>query len=312
MKLKLITLAFFILGSSIFAKANDSLSIDTGLEELKAQIAFQLYADSISNSLKYEYGVVNLKNNIATITPPKGYKYLNGKDADIVLTDLWGNPPRIGDNKSLGMLMPENTTPMSDSSYIINITYSPEGYIDDADAKNLDYDDLFDSMREDMKASNPIRLEQGYPTINLVSWASPPYYDAENKKLHWAKELKFGDYPINTLNYSIRVLGRKGYLELNVIGEMPILEEVKSNINPILASVNFTEGNRYADFNPDIDKVAAYGIGGLIAGKVLMKAGILAKIGLLLAKFWKIIAIAVIGFFAGIKKLFEKKEAPNS
>jgi uncharacterized membrane-anchored protein len=312
MKLKFTILSLLILGTSIFSKANDSLTVDQDLEQFQAEITFQFYADSISNSLKYEHGVVNLKNNIATIKIPQGYKYLNGEDADMVLTDLWGNPPREGDNMSLGMLMPESTTPMSDSTYLINITYSPEGFIDDADAKELDYDDLFDSMREDMKDANPSRVEQGYPTMDLVSWASPPYYDAESKKLHWAKELKFGEYPINTLNYSIRVLGRKGYLELNVIGEMPVLEEVKSNINPILESVNFNEGNRYADFNPDIDQVAAYGIGGLIAGKVLMKAGLLAKAGLILAKFWKIIAIAFVGFFAGIKKFFGKKEEPNS
>jgi len=79
-----------------------------------------------------------------------------------------------------------------------------------------------------------------------------------------------------------------------------------------LPAVNFTEGNRYADFNPDIDKVAAYGIGGLIAGKVLMKAGILAKIGLILAKFWKLIAIGVVAFFAGIRKLFGGKKSENT
>jgi len=95
---------------------------------------------------------------------------------------------------------------------------------------------------------------------------------------------------------------------MNVIGEMPVLPMVNANMDNILPSVNFTEGNRYADFNPDIDKVAAYGIGGLIAGKVLLKAGILAKIGLVLAKFWKLIAIGVIGFFAGVRKLFGGKE----
>ena len=96
----------------------------------------------------------------------------------------------------------------------------------------------------------------------------------------------------------------KGYLQLNAIGEMYVLEDVQRHINPILSSVNFKEGHRYADFNPDLDQVAAYGIGGLIAGKVLMKAGFFAKIGLVLAKFWKIIALGVIGLFAGIRKMF--------
>ena len=51
--------------------------------------------------------------------------------------------------------------------------------------------------------------------------------------------------------------------------------------------VEFDDGNRYSDFNPDIDTVAAYGIGGLIAGKLAAKAGIFA----LLAKGGKFIVL---------------------
>ena len=164
-------------------------------------------------------------------------------------------------------------------------------------------------MKESFAEGNKIRVEKGYPTMDFVGWASTPFYDEANKKLHWAKELKFEGSPINTLNYNIRILGRKGFLELNAIGEMTMLDEIKNNIDPILGSVNFNDGNRYSDFNPDIDKVAAYGIGGLIAGKLLAKAGLLAKIGIILAKFWKIIALAFIGLFAGMKKFFGKKDA---
>lgn len=39
--------------------------------------------------------------------------------------------------------------------------------------------------------------------------------------------------------------------------------------------VSFTEGNRYADYVPGVDTMAAVGIGGLIAGKVAAKAGLL-------------------------------------
>jgi hypothetical protein len=38
--------------------------------------------------------------------------------------------------------------------------------------------------------------------------------------LYWARELKFGEQPVNTLNYNIRVLGRKGVLVLNFIANM--------------------------------------------------------------------------------------------
>ena len=83
--------------------------------------------------------------------------------------------------------------------------------------------------------------------------------------------------------------------EYDYINQVP---EFKKDVDEILNSVHFTDGNKYADFNPEIDEVAAYGIGGLIAGKLLAKAGFFA----LILKFWKIIAIAVVGAFTVFKK----------
>ena len=286
----------------------DTLSVYEQLPLEEQLRIYQEYVDSIAASFTYEYGEIILENNIATINVPKGFKYLNGTESERVLTELWGNPPSGDDYKSLGMLFEESSSIMSDSAIAINITYSKEGYIKDDDAKELDYDELLETMQNDIQEGNEYRTELGYEPLELVRWASQPYYDELNKKLHWAKELKFGEANINTLNYNIRILGRKGFLELNAISSIDVLARVKENVDPILASVNFNEGHKYADFNPDIDKVAAYGIGGLIAGKLLLKAGILAKLGILLAKFWKIIAVGIIAFGAGIRKFLGSKK----
>ncbi len=289
-------------------EASDSLQVNQEYSDEELLNAYEAYSDSVSQQLQYEYGEVTLKNGLAKIAVPPGYKFLNGKDAEMVLTDLWGNPPSDPGYESLGMLFPEESTPMSDSSFVINITYTEDGYIDDSDASSIDYDELLEGMKEDTRLESETRLEMGYPAIKLIGWASAPYYDGANKKLHWAKELKFGDAPEHTLNYNIRVLGRKGFLELNAIGEMYVLGKVKSEIEPILTSVNFNEGFQYSDFDPDIDEVAAYGIGALIAGKVLAKAGILAKIGLFLAKGWKLIVLGLIALGAGVRRFFGKSD----
>lgn len=258
--------------------------------------------DSINNSFTYEYGKVILQNGLAEIQVPEGYKFLDAKQSKYVLTDLWGNPP----SEVLGMLFPKATDPMSENfTYAVEITYSNEGHINDDDAQNLDYDELLQQMKDDTKSGNAQRKKLGYPTIDFIGWASDPFYDATTKKLHWAKELNFEGETIHTLNYNIRVLGRNGYLNLNAIGTIDVLPQFKQDVNNILHSVAFTEGNTYADFNPDIDKVAAYGIGGLIAGKVLAKAGFFAMI----LKFWKIIAIGIVGLFTAFKnKLFGSKK----
>ncbi|MEL6717681.1 MAG: DUF2167 domain-containing protein [Bacteroidota bacterium] len=290
----------FVMATFITLKAGGTDSTAVELSEEEYFALYNAYVDSVASTFQYDTGTVQLDNKLATLEIPEGFKYLSGENSEIVLTDFWGNPP--SDEPSLGMLFPVDSGPNDDYGYAINITYSEEGYIEDEDAKDIDYDELIESMREGEDEVNEMRMAQGYESIHLVGWASPPFYDEVNKKLHWAKELKFGEIEENTLNYNIRVLGRRGYLNLNVIGEMSVLPDVKANIDNILPSVTFNEGHRYADFNPSLDKVAAYGIGGLIAGKVLSKTGILAGIGIFLAKMWKLILIVVVAIGAGIKR----------
>ncbi|WP_053970093.1 DUF2167 domain-containing protein [Mangrovimonas sp. ST2L15] len=273
-----------------------SVSAQESADTLSFDLAtYQKAMDSINNSFKYEHGDVTLGDDLAIIHIPNGYKFLNSEQTEYVLTELWNNPP----SESLGMLLPENVSPLDDDfSYCIEISYSEDGYIDDEDAEDLDYDDLLEDMQKDVLEANPQRETMGYEKIELVGWAAPPYYDHENKKLHWAKELKFENYDVNTLNYEIRVLGRKGYLSLTAIGDVSVLDEFNQDKDYVIRSVEFNKGHRYEDFNPDIDQVAAYGIGGLIAGKILAKAGFFA----LLIKFWKFIAIGAIGLFSAFKK----------
>lgn len=303
-----ILLMSLLLAISKSVKANDSLDFYSDPEILEQLMEYQRVVDSIESTFQYETGTILLKDGIASLQVPYGFKYLNPEDSDRLLTDIWGNPPSDYENRSWGMLFPENGSPLADSSYAINITYSEEGYIDDQDAKDLDYSELLETMQSDIAEANEYRIEQGYSSLRLVGWASQPFYDEENKKLHWAKELNFDNAITNTLNYNIRILGRRGYLELNAIGDMSQVERIQSDIDPIINSVDFNEGHKYANFDPALDKVAAYGIGGLIAGKVLLKAGLFAKAGILLAKFWKVIAIGAVAFFAGFKKFFGAKK----
>ena len=91
---------------------------------------------------------------------------------------------------------------------------------------------------------------------------------------------------------------------------MDQLDHVREGMGDVMALVDFREGNRYADFNPGVDKVAAYGIGALIAGKAAAKAGFFKVIGMFLLKGWKLIALALIGIGVFLKKVFfgDKKE----
>ncbi|HEX8328777.1 MAG TPA: DUF2167 domain-containing protein [Hymenobacter sp.] len=252
--------------------------------------------DSINNSLHYQTGRVVLPGGISEVSVPKGFHYLDSAQSRQVLTRYWGNP----DGTSLGMLFPEKMSPLDKAAWAYVIEYDPSGHVKDDDADDIDYEDLLDEMRTDMVDANKERTEAGYEPVELVGWASAPYYDKAQHTLHWAKTLKFGDSPENTLNYNVRVLGRKGVLILNAVGSASDLPAIKASIPGLLSAVSFAKGEQYVDFDPGIDEVAAYGIGGLVAGKVLAKVGLFA----VLLKFWKLGLLALAGAWAGIKKFF--------
>lgn len=267
--------------------------------------AMQLYVDSVNKTFRYETGIVTLEGGFAKITVPKGLKFLSAAQSKTVLVDLWGNPSAEG---VLGMLFPAKYTPMDSASWAFTITFDEMGFVEDDDAEDMDYTELLETLKKETLEANAERQKAGYESIALIGWASTPFYDKERKVLHWAKEFKFGENEFNTLNYDVRVLGRKGVLSLNAVGKISSLPEVKPSINYLLSSVEFTEGNKYSDFNPEMDNVAAVTVGGLVAGKVLAKVGFWA----IIAKYAKLIFIGIAAAFGGIWKWISNKRKKNT
>jgi len=164
-------------------------------------------------------------------------------------------------------------------------------------------------MREDTDDANEERKKLGYEPVRLVGWAQPPHYDQGNKKLYWAKEIKFGSSEEHTLNYNIRVLGREGVLELNAVAGMGQLSKVENEMQDVLTFANFNQGHRYADFDASTDHVAAYGLAALVGGAVAAKTGLLAKLLAMLIAAKKFLIAIVIGFVALVKRLFGRSTA---
>lgn len=263
--------------------------------------AYLQWATEIWSSIEQKEGVIELPQAGAALTIPENFYFLDAADSEKVLVEVWGNPPG---QEVLGMIFPADTTPFDAASWAVTISYEEEGYVSDEDAADIDYSDLLAGMQEDTREASKARTAQGYESVELVGWAARPYYDAVHHKLHWAKELNFGGAEMNTLNYNIRVLGRRGVLVLNFIANMDQQADIERNLDGVLAMAEFQTGSTYSEFNPDIDKAAAYGIGALVAGKVAAKTGALAALLLLLKKFWFVIALAIGGIG---KALFRKK-----
>lgn len=260
---------------------------------------YKFIIDSVNATFTYKTGDITLSNG-AVIHVPAGFRFLDNAQSKKVLEELWGNPEN---NKTMGMLFPDNLGPLDESAWAFEISFDGLGYIKDEDAHKTNFNDLLKEMKSDVAKENEVRVKEGFSAVELVGWASPPYYDQENKVLHWAKELKFDHDDHNTLNYDVRILGRKGVLRLNAIGQISQLPLIKTKIPLIVKSATFTEGHRYADFNPQADNIAVWTIGGLVAGKVLAKAGFF----IVLLKFWKVIAAAVIAGASFLTRFFRKK-----
>lgn len=251
--------------------------------------------------LTYQTGDVVIGDGMATLHLGTGFRYLGPTDTERLLVEAWGNPPGMS---ALGMIVPAEVSPLDQKlGWGVVITYAEEGYVEDDDADDIDYDELLESMQEGTEAENEERVRQGYGAVHVVGWAEPPHYDGARNSLYWAKELAFDGQDERSLNYSIRVLGRRGVLELNAVASMSQLVQIKPEMEKIFPLIEYQAGHRYSDFNPDVDEVAAYGIGALIAGKAAVKVGLWAVILKFIIAAKKLFLVLGLGLVALVGKL---------
>lgn len=252
--------------------------------------------------LSPQQGSIDLKKAKASLDVPATHYFLNAADARAVLEDAWGNPP---DDQVLGMIFPAGVSPLDYGVWGATIYFSDDGYVSDDDAVGIDYDDLLRDIQKSQRDNNKWREKNGYAPIEVVGWAETPSYNPQTHKLYWAKELDFGEAESNTLNYDIRVLGRRGALVISFIATMNELEAVRRSTPSVLQMAQFDAGSTYADYQPGIDKKAAYGIAGLIAGAAIAKkTGLLAALLIFGKKFIVVILAGLAAMFGAVKKFF--------
>jgi uncharacterized membrane-anchored protein len=261
-----------------------------------ADAASQLAAEAaFESSLHWQTGEVVLGDGVARLQLGDAFRFIGPADALRVIVDAWGNPPQ--EEAPLGMLFPVEQGPFSVDGFGVVIRFEQDGHVSDADAAEIDYDAMLVELQGNANAGNAERVKEGYPPLEIVGWAARPYYDAATHKLHWAKDLRFGDDASDrTLNYDIRVLGRRGVLVMQAVASIDQLESLQTRMKDVLERVEFNPGHRYEDFDSNVDQVAAYGVGGLVAGGLLAKAGFFKVLfGVLVAgkKFVLVGAIAL-------------------
>jgi uncharacterized membrane-anchored protein len=209
----------------------------------------------------------------------------------------------------LGIVFPKGKT-FLDEGWGAVVTYEPAGYITDKDA-GANYDEYLDEIRKDEDEGNAERKKAGFEPVHLVGWAQPPTYDPVRHHVIWARDLKFGDEPDDVLNYDVRLLGRRGFLSLNLVSKMSRLSTVRADAKTLADDASFNPGSTYADYQPGSDAKAAYGVAGLVAAGLgvaaAQKFGLLALIALFAKKFIVLIVAAGAAIAGWFRRLLKRK-----
>lgn len=240
----------------------------------------------------------------AVLNLPQGYGYLPTREA----AELMRASGNTVDEDFIGLIVSLD----EDATWMVWVEYVAAGYIKDDDASHWKADELLDNLKRGTEAANAQREKLGIPGLEVMRWIEPPAYDSAKQRLVWsieAREKGAAAGADNTVNYNTYVLGRDGYISLNLITSAAQVEAQKPAAKALLAAVAFNDGKRYADFDSSTDKVAAYGLAALVGGLAAKKLGLLALAGVFLAKFFKIALVAVVAGGATIKKFFFGRKA---
>lgn len=239
----------------------------------------------------------------AVVHLPAGFSFIPRPEAERIMVAL-GNSKA---SSLLGIIFPDN----DNDDYMVVVEYFPEGYIKDDDAKNWNTKDLFNSLKEGTDEENKERAKKGIAELEIIGWVQEPKYDAAKKHLVWAmsaKEKGANASPGQSVNYNTYILGREGYLTMNLITDLDKVEMYKPAVINLLDHTEFVAGKKYTDFNSSTDKVAAYGLAALVAGTAVKKLGLFALLVAFVLKWAKVLALSVLGLGALARKFWRKNK----
>jgi uncharacterized membrane-anchored protein len=235
----------------------------------------------------------------SALSLPEGYVYLNAANT--------AKFEELNENLSGGNEVLIAPKTLLWSAYLV---FDDDGYV--KDDEKIDADAILKSLKENTEAANTERKRRGWPELHVTGWSIPPAYNATTKRLEWATLLE--SQGSQTTNFFTKVLGRRGVTTVILVSAPENTAAAVADLNGVLTGYRFKEGDKYADYRPG-DKVAEYGLAGLIVGGAVAAA---VKTGLLkglwkfllagIAAFWKVIVAAAVALAGGLRSLFRRKQ----
>lgn len=231
--------------------------------------------------------------DVAEIQVPVGYQFTGGKGA-AVWWDANGNAP---DSTIVGAMMP-----VDDPRWFLTFYYDAIGRVPDDEGNKLDADAILKDIRENTAAGNAYLRGKGLPELLADGWIVAPKFDDSTKNLVWG--VKGSNSVGNEIaNFDTKILGRRGVMSVKLVTDPASMNSQIPTVKGLLSGFQFKSGQKYAEWRSG-DKIAKYGLTGLITGGVTAAA---AKSGFL-QKFGKFLIAGLIALGAAFKAFFTGKK----
>ena len=232
----------------------------------------------------------------ASIDVPAGFAF-TGRDGTKKFLEATENPVGTTERGTMWKIPPQGTT----NSWFVIFEYEDSGHIKDDDKDDIDADELLKSLQEGTESSNEERRQRGWSTIKVTGWHVKPQYDEGSHNVEWATKAVDEQTNSMSINYNVRILGKTGVTSAVLVAGEDELATATPEFKKTLGGFNYNAGDKYGDYKQG-DKLAAYGIAGLVLGGAVAVA---AKSGLL-AKLIKPIILGIAAIGAGIAKMFKR------
>ncbi|MGE7945473.1 DUF2167 domain-containing protein [Lysinibacillus sp. NPDC093688] len=278
---------------SLIAKLLKSVTVMTLIMMVCAVPAF---AEEELNWVEGSGQKVDVGTNLAELELGSDFIFLNAEDTKKYLTQGGMEPS----GSEIGVVFPKDEK----QTWAVYFEYEESGHIKDDEKTDIDADALLDSYKEGTEEMNKELSPENQLFVD--KWDVAPFYDNQLHSLSWSL-LAHDNQNNGVINYNVRILSRQGYISAILVSDPANLQADRIVFNnKILKQFNLKQGQRYEDFDKKTDKVAEYGLTGLILGgaglAVAKKAGLLAILIPLLKKFGIIIVVAVGAIWGFIRK----------
>jgi len=259
--------------------------------------------------------IVGKLGDVAEVKVPANCRFTDAEGAKAFM-EATQNPASGAEQ---GVLLCRSTTATDSSFWFVIFEYNASGLVRDDDKSKLDQAALLRTIQRGTEAGNEERRRRGWTEIEVVGWHQAPYYDSLTHNLTWATRIRDkGSAGEESINHSVRLLGRGGVMNVDLVADPSQVETAVDAFDSILTDYTFIPGQRYSEWRSG-DKVAEYGLAALVAGgagAAAVKLGLFGKLWkviltlvLALKKLVIVVVVAIGGFF---KKLFGKRKTASA